>query len=999
MEKILHLLPLGETMRDRFQEQGRQAPYGDVLLLVPSRYFRQKIREETKGSVLTAGIDYLPQEILRLGGGDTFQTVSRPVQRKVLEQALDKLRPQLEYFAPLVGKNGFVDSLLTLMDEFSRTSLTPQTFHGIMLSWDREGALRQKDMELDKIFLVYSAQMEALQVKDLSAQYTLAAELLEKGLDVPWKRCLFSEFYQFSPVQLDLIQALAKRTNVEIGLFYDTSRPDLTAVTEKIYDALLGKSFTPVSEAPRRKKPEDLALFAEKWQPGARTETACTHILLGEAQSPETEIHLALQQMKKQLAEGAAPEDIVLLVRNLADYQGLARSFAAYGIPCRLNQVTDRFGQPLPDFLTKLFAAAPQKNNTEAWQDLFRCPLAETVLHVDREALEQVYCERYFPSQKALLDFLQKQQLVDAPFWDLLDFLQGSHTAAQWRETFLQVLDSCNLPAVWGSAYQKGHSTLRQVKAQMETLDFVRQFFKELAETWEQCGLETQPLALKEVRDFWEDAKKSGKTQTIADGTTNGILVAEAAELQGASFPYVYLLGVREGLFPQIKRESWLYNDDERAQLNALGLQLSLSARALEEDRFFFASAVALGEKNVYLSWYRDEEGGESSYIRSLQHFYGGGMPDPVAYTPKLEQCASFPLLLNFLADQKNPGESEKITLAENLGENFLARTDSARKRWENADNPWNGETENLVKRPLHVSASSLDSYLACPFAYLTGTLWKLQPWQERTPYPWPDAVGNLVHGTLARFMGNHLGEVLDSPEKLWPELENIYEENFSALVEQGQIPESPLLPFIKHTYAQWLRTVLEKECGYEIQSAKPFTARKVEWSFGRKYSKWPALVKEVAGEKVYISGQMDRVDSDGTSYFILDYKTGQIPGNTDIKKGKAVQLPLYLEALETLGKIPKEKILGAGYVNVRKGVRKGGAWAKEGKKQLAWRQNARPAEMSQAEKAMEASLAAAAEGMLGGHFPASPAGKCPAWCPAKDICRIQENPKQLGEE
>ena len=101
--------------------------------------------------------------------------------------------------------------------------------------------------------------------------------------------------------------------------------------------------------------------------------------------SQEQEIRLALTSIKERLQQGVKPEEILVLVRKLADYQGLVRSFAEYGIPCRLPQAADLKGQPLTDFFTKLLAAAKEKWDLAQWQALFRCPLMEVLYRTDRE--------------------------------------------------------------------------------------------------------------------------------------------------------------------------------------------------------------------------------------------------------------------------------------------------------------------------------------------------------------------------------------------------------------------------------------------------------------------------------------------------------------------------------------------------------------------------------------------------------------------------------------
>lgn len=999
MSNILHCLQLGESMGDRFIAAARELPYGAALFLVPNRYFFQKVRET--GAVRAAILDALPREILRWNRAETeFTRITRPAQKKILEDTLDYLKGQLSYFSSLVGKDGFRDSLLTLFDEFSRDDLDPATYQQVLLNWNREGALRNKDMDLTKLYLVYSSKVRERRLEDLSQEYARAAEVLEQGGTVPWEKCFFSEFYQFTPVQLRLLRALGHCCEVEVGLFYDPKRPELSQVTEKIYGDLLGDGFLPVQEEPVTEKPEDLTALTRDWKPGARTDTGAPHIHLGEGVSQEQEIRLALTSIKERLQQGVKPEEILVLVRKLADYQGLVRSFAEYGIPCRLPQAADLKSQPLTDFFTKLLAAAKEKWDLAQWQALFRCPLMEVLYRTDREKLDLLYTQEYFPTAGSLLSHIQRKELVDTDFWTLTDFLQGSHTPKEWRDALTEKLDGWQLALAWGKLHQEGKVDLAQVKVLAKTEDFVRKTLDSLVKTWEQLGKADEEIGLDLVQKFWKDSLDQGKLP-LTPGEPQGVPVLEAGEIQGVSFPYVYILGVREGLFPAVKRESWLYSDQERGELNALGLELSLTARALDTDRYFFGSAVALAGRELHLSWYRDEEGGPSPYITELDHFFGTEALPVTVYENTPDRCASAAQLADFLGEQPHLAPREKAFLLEAAGPDFLERSRTEQRRWEETDSPWNGTVPGVVKRPLHLSASSLDGYLQCPFAALVSRVWKLEPWVEQGAFPAPDVVGDLIHRTLAAFLGKYLGKGLAGLDRkaLEQELDGVYRDMFHKLCLEGKIPDSPLLDHLRDRYGKWLKAWLRKEMEYEAADLLGLKPGRVEWSFGREHSPWPDLVKTIDGEKVYFSGQIDRIDTNGKNWTLLDYKTGTPPSGQDILQGKAVQLPLYLEALETLGKVPKEQILGAGYVHLRSGDRKGGAWDKAAKTAFPWMAKARPPEMKQALEAAQKAVDQAVGDMREGRFPARPAGKCPAWCPARDLCRIGENPHRTEIE
>ena len=68
------------------------------------------------------------------------------------------------------------------------------------------------------------------------------------------------------------------------------------------------------------------------------------------------------------------------------------------------------------------------------------------------------------------------------------------------------------------------------------------------------------------------------------------------------------------------------------------------------------------------------------------------------------------------------------------------------------------------------------------------------------------------------------------------------------------------------------------------------------------------------------------------------------------------------------------------------------------------WMAKARPPEKAKALEAADQAVEEAVREIRRGHFPARPEGNCPDWCPARDLCRIRENPygiadKEKGEE
>ena len=75
-----------------------------------------------------------------------------------------------------------------------------------------------------------------------------------------------------------------------------------------------------------------------------------------------------------------------------------------------------------------------------------------------------------------------------------------------------------------------------------------------------------------------------------------------------------------------------------------------------------------------------------------------------------------------------------------------------------------------------------------------------------------------------------------------------------------------------------------------------------------------------VGAETIKISGQIDRVDvARDNTIIAYDYKLSTGSSKDDIKSGRSLQLPIYLEALEKLI-LPDHPIAGGGYYVIRGG-------------------------------------------------------------------------------
>ena len=226
----------------------------------------------------------------------------------------------------------------------------------------------------------------------------------------------------------------------------------------------------------------------------------------------------------------------------------------------------------------------------------------------------------------------------------------------------------------------------------------------------------------------------------------------------------------------------------------------------------------------------------------------------------------------------------------------------------------------NLSQSP--VSATSLESWAACPFRYFLGHVLRLSALESPEEITTISALdrGLLMHDILERFIRESTtsgelplpGEAWDfrSQERLW----NIAGEEFSTAESKGITGKRLLWNLAQREILDDLETFLEEDT--DLRSSHGTSHLFVEASFGFSEDTPPVVDPET---RVTFRGYIDRVDlvSDGSSALVIDYKTGSASPYDALRKdiidqGKRLQLGVYSLAAHQM--FPNAKDVKAAY-------------------------------------------------------------------------------------
>jgi RecB family exonuclease len=458
------------------------------------------------------------------------------------------------------------------------------------------------------------------------------------------------------------------------------------------------------------------------------------------------------------------------------------------------------------------------------------------------------------------------------------------------------------------------------------------------------------------------------------------ILVADVIQARGLPFRAVAVLGLAEGEFPATLAEDPFLHDADRKRLHAeFGLPLEPSTLSAEAE-YFYETAARPSER-LLLTRPRLADNGApwqaSPYWEEVRRILGV-TPDSVTGSRQVEpgEAASWPELLESLATHGDPAaarwaaEEKPVETA-----SVAAAAHVLRQRGPAAGpSPFEGSLTELAGefagyfRPERAwSASRLETYRSCPFAFFMTYVLGLEPREE--PAEGLDArqLGNIYHHIFERLY--RAAKDPADPDALLAAL---------PAVAGAVLDDAPRAEGFRET-AWWTQTRAEIAANVERSivalTALPgdFVPLTQEAAFGG------ASALTVSGEEdsFRLHGIIDRVDCDPDGRLrIIDYKTGgpSAFGVKDVMEGKKLQLPLYALAAEQA--LHLGRAADGFYWHVRHAEPSGFSLEKFPGGPAA---------------AIESALSHAwdaVRGARGGRFtPASPDGGCPEYCPAAAFC------------
>ena len=577
----------------------------------------------------------------------------------------------------------------------------------------------------------------------------------------------------------------------------------------------------------------------------------------------------------------------------------------------------------------------------------------------------------------ALIGYVEQCSTVVGGLRELLQPLSDAESMADAAKKFSDILKNLDIVGAVDSA------DVRQAAKDQQGLTQLSELLAEIAEA---------PVDPPESSDAPAEAEATAATMLptefaslvrracsemrlqIAGRRGVGVQVLDMTEAGFEQFEVLFICGMRDGLLPRRGPADVFYPDADRASLQEENPGLRPRSGQIHDDKQLLHAALSAARKQVWLTYPLTEADGSpvlrSPYVDEvLRHWEESDeSPSELVHTRRQSQvieqlkgaCHYLEVLEAVQAMQAHPPQLQDTQIQEVLNE-LASGSDSgglpepaqicelSQIGWQRADASENSAFAGIISNAAITadlatsygqdyifSASSLNSYAACPMQFYFRYVLGLEGLEEPTDDTDIRDLGLLAHRILSAFYGQRtIGTDNDAP---------LTNEDLPAAYEQLE----QVINGIADSWAQtvfgargvWemaiermrqdLRAVLK--CDAEKNSATggtgaqlpPRRVRAVEVRYGQSGG-LPICTDATIGP-IRVQGSIDRIDlaeADGNSkrWVLWDYKSSDGPTKKLVTSGIDVQLPLYAMAVEQMYPGEAAGFLLWGYWQVRRPV------------------------------------------------------------------------------
>ncbi len=904
-------LSLSEALLEQLCMEAERGLEGQILI-VPEQFSHERERRlcQAGGSKISRygevlSFSRLADRVAAEFGGIARSYLDHGGRLLAMALAAEQISSRIKLFASMLRRPEFLVDMIAMVDEFQSYCLQPEAI--LEAAENAEGMLAQK---LEEIGLLYEAYLAvcANGKADPAGKLLWLCDMLQ---DCPWpenKTIYVDGFSDFTGAELSVLEMLVQNSRgVTVALTVDEERPNVSGLATDTLRKLrsmakqlnIGSDIRAVPPGCGRSPGVEWLLnhlFSVE-----NTSMQSKDVCLRTFRSVEEECRHGVLHAKSLLEKGARCRDIAIACTDPGLYDApLRAALEMAGLPSYFAGKEELLSKPL---LSGILAALQAAVGPMDYEDV-AVYLKSGLPELDRDACSRLdsygymwnliggqwerpwelhprgFGEVWEEDDRIRLAVLeQDKQTALGPLFRLRMQLQEAKTTGGMVEALYAFLEEIHLR----QRLEEQANILGGQMAQ-ELLQIHDILCNSMEQTW--MILQNTVRSPEDFSKLYRTVLSRYHVATIPAGIDQ-IYVGSIQDLRSKETKHLLVLGVTDGSFPSYHTGEGLLTEEDRKQLLASGVSLS-PARADQMDREMsqIFGALSAAQDTIWMSC----PGEQPAWL-----FRRGVSLFPDSFSQSGEDV--FLDVPSFAAWRLRHGDQSEVSL-----DQLEQWEDSLRRLSSYQFEPLDRElVQGLYGRQIYLSASRIDKYAACRFAFFLAYGLKAQPRKQAKMDP--STFGTFVHEvlelTVKRVMAEGGFHTVSEQRLLAIAMEEIDRYAQAHFPQQAQ-----RAAYLFHRSQEEILEIV-KDLGEELRSSLFAPADcELEFSSGGQLPAVEILGKDASCK---ISGFVDRVDlyeKDGKTYVrVVDYKTGHKDFDyTDILNGAGLQMLIYLFALRACG-------------------------------------------------------------------------------------------------
>ena len=903
----------------------------------------------------------MAQRVFDECGGRVHQNMKDEGKSMLIYKLLQEKGEELEYFNKISRQQGFIDIVSKTITEFKKYNISQEILlDGAKNTEDEE--LKEKLTDLANLYDEYNKRIEN-NVIDGDDELTILARKLKNCNIYEGSEIWIDEFTTFTPQQLEVIKELAfSASKINITLCMDEPNNKDLEVTDifnvlkntenKIIKLMQENNISYLGNInlnkgyPYRFKDSDELKHIEKnffTYPFNVYKGKNKDVRLYKANNSYDEVDMIAKDIVRLVRDkGYRYKDIAVVCRDIGSYEKITSVlFNQYDIPYFLDKKIEILNNPLVILIISAFEILIQN---WSYESVFKY-LKSGLIKIERNYIDIL--ENYILAH-GLKGYRWTTENVNDGYFESEDVYEN-----QDELLIKEIMEEVREPLMDFHKKINGYKSVREICTAIYELLIDLDVFKTIEhwiEGFKEEGLEAKVTEYEQVpsmvieildqavevignekispKEFYKvlNAGFESKEIGIIPVALDQVNIGDIARIKGREVKALYIIGVNDGILPATSKDEGILSDRDRDMLKDIGIELASTTKTRAfEEQYMVYTALTIPSKYLMVTYpMADFEGKSlrpSIIIPRLKRIISNLKEEsdifnfPQKYDEFNKITTPIPTFNELILALRKQADKEKVDdYWKEVFSWYMKHEgfeDKTRTIFKGIDYSNTGEQISREKIKelyendngnLSFSVSRLEKYAECPFSYFIQYGLKAK---DRKIYEFsaPD-LGTFMHEILDKFTSKVKEENIQ-----WSELNREKcKEIVGDLVDSKLKEDSNSILNSTKRYKYFtdrFKRVITRSVSIITEQMRrgEFEVFKNEFEFGSVNGGEPIKLDLPTGERIYLTGRIDRIDTldmDGNTYLrIIDYKSGNKKFDlTELYYGIQIQLLVYLDAL-----------------------------------------------------------------------------------------------------